>query len=301
MLAFNSVPINVIKVGTKEIACFEISNANIDNATVESFGEEWCKFNSFSKEDIAAIGNEYFDIIDNSIINSTSLVLDVGCGAGRWSMYFADKVKSIEAIDPSDAVLAAATLTKDKPNIRITKAVADKIPFSDNLFDLVISVGVLHHVPDTALALKQISQKAKIGGHVYVYIYYALDNRGLVFKSIFKSVNLLRQLISKMPPKLKKYACEVIAYTLYVPFITLATSLKYLFKSKSYWTKIPLNNYVDKPFYVVRNDALDRFGTPLEQRFSKSQIINMMQAAGLSQIKVSNQQPFWHAVGKRVI
>ena len=66
------------------------------------------------------------------------------------------------------------------------------------------------------------------------------------------------------------------------------------------YRKIPLSYYVGKSLNVIRNDALDRFGTPLEQRFSKEEINQMMLKAGLNQIVFSNNQPFWHAVGKRV-
>jgi hypothetical protein len=51
----------------------------------------------------------------------------------------------------------------------------------------------------------------------------------------------------------------------------------------------------------MRNDALDRFGTALEQRFSKSQVETMMRDAGLENVTISPNIPYWHAVGKRVI
>ncbi|MEQ1734101.1 MAG: class I SAM-dependent methyltransferase, partial [Bacteroidia bacterium] len=64
--------------------------------------------------------------------------------------------------------------------------------------------------------------------------------------------------------------------------------------------KLPLYYYTDKNFYIIRNDALDRFGTPLEQRFSKTEIATMLRSAGLGNITFSNQQPYWHAVGQKL-
>jgi hypothetical protein len=49
----------------------------------------------------------------------------------------------------------------------------------------------------------------------------------------------------------------------------------------------------------MRNDALDRFGTSLEQRFSKEQVIRMMEQAGLRDIVISDKMPYWHATGIR--
>ena len=47
----------------------------------------------------------------------------------------------------------------------------------------------------------------------------------------------------------------------------------------------------------MRTDALDRFGTALEQRFTRQQIQVMMEAAGLERIQFSDLMPFWCAVG----
>jgi lysyl-tRNA synthetase class II len=64
-------------------------------------------------------------------------------------------------------------------------------------------------------------------------------------------------------------------------------------------SNIPLSDYRKKPFYIYRSDALDRFGTRLEQRFSYNQIKEMMVKSGLERIKFSNKEPFWCAVGYR--
>ena len=47
----------------------------------------------------------------------------------------------------------------------------------------------------------------------------------------------------------------------------------------------------------MRTDALDRFGTALEQRFTARQIRQMMAAAGLERIQFSDAMPYWCAVG----
>ena len=67
-------------------------------------------------------------------------------------------------MDPSKAIYAAANLTKDIPGIHLIKASAENIPFEDETFDLVISLGVLHHIPDTQKALNTIVKKVNKGG-----------------------------------------------------------------------------------------------------------------------------------------
>jgi hypothetical protein len=61
----------------------------------------------------------------------------------------------------------------------------------------------------------------------------------------------------------------------------------------------PLSSYRRRGFYSMRTDSLDRFGTRLEQRFSRGEIEEMMRSAGLDEIVFSNDWPFWVAVGRK--
>ena len=60
-------------------------------------------------------------------------------------------------------------------------------------------------------------------------------------------------------------------------------------------SNIPLHHYADMPFVMLANDALDRFGTSLEQRFSKAEITEMLASAGfdVSTLQFSEIEPFW--------
>jgi hypothetical protein len=62
---------------------------------------------------------------------------------------------------------------------------------------------------------------------------------------------------------------------------------------------IPLSFYRHRSFYVMRTDALDRFGTKLEKRFTKTEISQMMERAGLENLVFSDRAPYWCAVGYR--
>jgi hypothetical protein len=62
---------------------------------------------------------------------------------------------------------------------------------------------------------------------------------------------------------------------------------------------VPLSFYRHHSFYTMRTDARDRFGTPLEQRFNRRQILDMMERAGLRDVRFSNTVPFWCVVGLR--
>lgn len=298
MIQYNQSPTDYLKTEEYNIACFNENNENIDLKVVEAFGDEWLKFNNFEHKEIEKLGKLYFDILDDAMINKKSIVLDAGCGSGRFTHYLANRAGFVEAIDPSLAVLAASKLLSNTPNVRISKASISNIPFDNNSFDLVMSIGVLHHIPNTLQAMKSCVQKVKSGGYFYTYLYYALDNRGVFFKLLFHSSNLIRRVISKLPSTLKKILCDLLAILLYMPIVYLGRFFRKIGLEK--WAvKLPLSFYQDKNFMIIRNDSLDRFGTSLEQRFSKQQIIEMMQSCGLKDINVSEGLPYWHAVGKK--
>jgi ubiquinone/menaquinone biosynthesis C-methylase UbiE len=298
MLGYNKTP--VIEMGGRFRNIFSFMNnqeKNIDEAVKKSFGDEWEKFHDFSNEEINKIAGEYFDIVDDSILKD-AYVLDVGCGSGRWAKYIAGKSRFVEAVDPSTAVFAADVLLKDVNNVRITQAGIDTIPFEDKSFDFVMSIGVLHHVPDTRDAVKKCAEKVKKGGFLYLYLYYALDNKGFAYKLLYKISNLIRLAVCSLPAKAKHVVCDVLAVIFYMPWILLGRFFK-LIGLKKIAASLPLSVYQNKSFYVIRNDSLDRFGTSLEQRFTKKEIQEMMQAAGLNEITFSDKIPYWHVIGRK--
>ena len=275
------------------------SSENIDSDVVKAFGEEWGKFAVHDDKSVRELRKEYFDIVDETMVNSNTYMIDIGCGSERWTDYFTDKAGFIEAIDPSDAVFAADNMLGKKNNVRITKASVDTIPWDDETFDFGMSIGVLHHIPNTRQALIDCVKKIKKGGYFYVYLYYRFDNRGIVFKTIFYLSNFMRLIISRLPAGIKKIVCDILAALIYRPLSRFAGLLHKL-NLHSLARKIPLEPYYNKPFYNLRNDCLDRFGTKLEQRFLKSEIEEMMIAAGLSEIKFGEHSAFWHAIGKKI-
>jgi len=298
MLPYNKEPLSVIKAKNKSIAIFSTEGDNIDEGVVNAFGEEWLKFQHYSDEDIYSLAIMYFDILTDDIINKDTYALDIGCGTGRWTKFLSNRIGFIEAVDPSNAVLAADYLLADTDNVRITKAAVETIPFDDGTFDFAMSIGVLHHIPDTQQAMKDCVKKIKKGGHFYCYLYYNLDNKGIVFKTLFFISDLFRKIVSRMPAGLKRFSCDVMAVFFYMPFVLTARLLNRM-GLKKLAKKIPLSDYANKSFFIIRNDTLDRFGTKLEQRFSKKQIEEMMLNSGLTNIKFGEHSPYWHAVGQR--
>jgi SAM-dependent methyltransferase len=299
MIAYSTEPISEAVAGEVRIASFvSAQDAHFDAKTVESFGDEWTKFSHFDEAEIQKIGDEYFDCVPSGILNAETVALDLGCGSGRWTRYLAPRVKFVEAIDPSSAVFASQQLTQGLPNVRVTQAGVDAIPFPDGSFDFLMCLGVLHHVPNTAGAIGKAAAKLKPGGHFLLYLYYSLDNRGALYRLLFNASTLIRRVVSHMPRWLKHFTCDALAVLVYCPFVGLAWLVKTLGGKQAY-LKMPLSYYVGKSIRVIFNDALDRFGTPLEQRFSRVEIEQMLKAAGCSNVDFSERTPYWHCLATK--
>ena len=105
---------------------------------------------------------------------------------------------------------------------------------------------------------------------------------------------LLRKTISKMPYRLKVFSTQLIALFIYLPI----SRLGYLLTKIGFNTKnFPLIYYSDKPFYFMRNDSLDRFGTKLENRYSKKEILEIFNNSGFIDVQFSDRKLYWCAYG----
>ncbi|MEJ7587428.1 MAG: class I SAM-dependent methyltransferase [Ferruginibacter sp.] len=296
--AYSVPPQQVVSGKNREIAIFSTEGGNIDQEVVQSFGEEWLKFNDFSDEMIAEGANEYFDILNETMINKDSYVMDVGCGTGRWTKYLTTKVRFIEAIDPSNAIFAADKLLGKIDNVRLTRASTETIPFPDETFDFAMSIGVLHHIPDTQQAMCDCVKKVKRGGYFYCYLYHNLEKMNGWFKLVFGISEMVRKIVYRLPSPVKRLVCDVLAVVIYMPFILWVRLLMFLgFKETA--KKMPLSAYHNKSFFIIRNDSLDKFGTRLEQRFSKKEVETLMANSGLENIVISPGTPFYHTVGRK--
>ena len=59
----------------------------------------------------------------------------------------------------------------------------------------------------------------------------------------------------------------------------------------------PLAYYIGRDWVDLRADALDRFGTALEHRFTKPEVEALMRDAGLSDLEFADGPPYWTALG----
>jgi SAM-dependent methyltransferase len=273
-----------------------MKNDNLDIEVVESFGQEWKSFsqNNLPEKEHIDQFNDYFNVFPWELISEDSVGFDAGCGSGRWALLFAPKVKILHCIDPSEAIDVARNNLKDLTNCIFHKIDISNLPLTDGSMDFGYSLGVLHHIPDTKKALRDCVIKLKVGAPFLLYLYYSFDNQPSWYRWIWKLTDILRQVIWRLPHKGKLLICGLISFLIYYPLARSARVFEFMGGSIHSW---PLSAYRNQSFYFMRTDALDRFGTKLEQRFSKKEIEKMMNESGLKNIKFDENAPFYCAIG----
>ncbi len=273
---------------------------NFDPNVIDDFGDEWEAYDqsSVDYDELEKQFSDYFKLFSWNENITSGIGADFGCGTGRWARFVSDKVNSLICIDASNkAINVAKRNTSDKSNCYIVQAKIDGLPIPDNSLDFAYSLGVLHHLPDTSEAVKICASKLKPGAPFLLYLYYAFDNRPKWYSLIWKCSNILRKVISKAPFIIKYILSNIISVIVYYPLARIA----FLFEKVGVnVSNIPLSEYRSKSFYTMKTDALDRFGTRLEHRFTQNQIKKMMEDAGLVNIQFSDIAPYWCALGTKL-
>jgi SAM-dependent methyltransferase len=201
----------------------------------------------------------------------------------------------LHCIDASKAALDVARKTlAGQTNVEFRHEDLSSLGLTDGSCDFGYCLGVLHHIPDTENALATCVAKLKPGAPLLVYLYYDLEGLGWLRRRVFDVATVIRAVVSRLPSRAREVVADVIAAVVYWP---LARTARLLEKAGLDPSLVPLFQYRDRSFYVMRNDSLDRFGTRLEKRYSKDEVRCLLEEAGLEKVQFADGPPWWVAVG----
>jgi SAM-dependent methyltransferase len=176
-----------------------------------TFSFQWNRFSQVQL-DVSNGSNESEEtFLEKTGFHSTDLngkfVLDAGVGAGRFTEVASRFDAEVIGVDLSLAVEAAYASIGSRPNVNIVQADIFHLPFKEQTFDFIFSIGVLHHTPDTHQAFQKLVPLLKRGGEIAIWVYDSYNP----FKRI---TDRLRSVTTRMPKRLLYYS-STIAVPLY--------------------------------------------------------------------------------------
>jgi SAM-dependent methyltransferase len=240
--------------------------------TQASFGYEWTHFDDWTLSGLTNF-EQYFEDLDLTRLRDAR-VLDAGCGMGRHARMLGPHVRELVALDFSEAIDRAATTLSDQPNVFCIQADVMAPPLREESFDLVYSLGVLHHLEDTERALSTLARLVRPGGRLRVYLYWQPEGWR---RAILALVKTGRRVTTRLPFGVLRALCWILSLGLWIGVITPYRVLQWL--GVRGVAELPLFQYTKYPFTILYNDQFDRLSAPIEKRYRQQEVRELLQAA----------------------
>lgn len=204
-----------------------------------SFGLQW---NLFKAEQVDNLNG--FKISENRFYSVTEwkkewldgkMILDAGCGAGRFLDIVSQANAEVVGVDLSISVEGAKTNMAGRKNVHLVQASIYELPFRPETFDGCYCIGVVQHTPDPQKTLKSLAKMVKEAGRIAFFIY---ERKA---QTLFYSKYLIRPLTKRLGNK-NLLRLIKISMPILFPITEVVFRIPYL--GKYFRFLIPVANYV---------------------------------------------------------
>lgn len=244
--------------------------------TLDSFGYEWTTFDTINPEDGQFWSNYFADVPVDDLRNKVGL--DAGCGKGRYAYFTAPYLKTLVALDGSEAVRSAVRNLRSFSNVTVLRADVRDTPLADESFDFIYCLGVLHHLSEPREGFRELLRLLAPGGSFLLYVYSRPQTAGIRAAGL-AAAGALRKATVGMRPRILRGLSAIIAVGLYVGFV-VPGRLGDRVRSKKL-SGLPLGTYRGRPIRSLWLDTFDRLSAPLEKRYVWEEIAPWFAEAGL--------------------
>lgn len=242
-----------------------------NKSTINDFHEQWICF----QEQYGVYASEdFFWDYFGPLLKKTELkdkdIAEIGCGNGRFVKIFSRYANRAVGYEPSGAIDVARRYCHDDKNINFYQTSVYDIT-ERSTYDVILCLGVLHHLPDPLQALVKMKSMLKPGGICCVWV-YGREGNGL-YLGIFKP---LMYITSRLPHKVLNSISFILAL-----IVKIYSKLVYF----SHYLPWPMKNYmlniVDKlDFYHLKLGVYDQLNPSIANYYTRSQIEELARQAG---------------------
>lgn len=204
-------------------------------AYVASFGRQWNRYDVARDDEDEAVFLAKTGVSAADLAGK--LVLDAGCGGGRYLRLVARHGARAVGVDLSDAVEKAATLVADLPDAAVVQGDLTALPLAEGVFDFAFSIGVLHHGPDPRGAFDQVARSVRPGGRLAVWLY----RRNTPPQEWINSA--LRAATTRLPARVLEPACAAVGVLGGVPLLNRTLNKVANFSNHPDWTLRVCDNF----------------------------------------------------------
>jgi SAM-dependent methyltransferase len=278
----------------------DLRASDLQAKTAEAFGWQWQHFSELYKEYEAQF-LDWVHPLDSAFFEGKS-VLDAGCGTGRHAVLAARFGASrVIAFDFSDAVEVAAAKSRELPNVDVVQADILSPPFRtdehERMFDLVYSIGVLHHLPDPRSGFLSLARFVRPGGTLFVWVY---GHEGNAF------VRTVIEPLRRGTTMLRPSALRVVAWPL---ALVLNSAVKLVYRPLRHtplFRLLPVREYlVSLANFGFRQNysiVFDQLVAPSSRYIKRAELEEWFGAAGLEDVDITQRNGnSWRGRGRKPI
>lgn len=285
--------------GNRELVCTkcgeiwvlqgEVLTSNNTANYAQSFGIQWNKFEKTQLDSYQKQNRSEFRFLNESGWTPDflygKLILDAGCGAGRFSEVALKNNGRVISVDASSAIFTARKNLINANSLMIQSDLA-QIPIATASINLVFCIGVLQHTKNPKEIVKELLRVLTSEGEI-VFTFY--ENKGLRTKLYSKY--LIRPITRQIPPTTLLYAIEKLS-VLWFPITKMLFSLPYgIGKLISHF--IPIANYVNYSYLSSEHakeeailDTFDMLSPKYDHPIRKSELRDWISESGFSTIEL---------------
>jgi SAM-dependent methyltransferase len=248
----------------------------------ESFGFQWRQYARTQLDDARSDQSEK-DFRDKTGLTPDALkgklVLDVGCGTGRFAEVATRWGASVVGVDLSAAAEVAASNLADR-EFAASQSDVFALPFAAESFDCIYSIGVLHHTPNCERAVKSLPQFLKPGGTLAVWLYSA-------YNPWYRFSDIYRKVTRRMPVKTLHGILHVVVPAVNAVDSTLravpgigrpmSAFVRYVF---------PVNRNPNRQWRVL--DTFDWYSPQYQSKHTYEEVFRWFESCGMDDLHVGD-------------